>query len=71
MLDRVLEDSKSLSRKLGKQDQDKFEEYLSSVRQIEQRVERSKAGWRSLARIFSMKNVTCYISSLTIRLRVS
>jgi len=49
MLDRVLEDSKSLSRKLGKQDQDKFEEYLSSVRQIEQRVERSQS-WLEIPR---------------------
>ena len=42
MLDLVLEHSKSVRRKLGKQDQEKFDEYLQSVRQIEQRVERSE-----------------------------
>jgi len=42
MLDLVLENSKSVRLKLGKQDQDKFDEYLQSVRQIEQRVERSE-----------------------------
>ena len=42
MLDGVLEHSNSLRRKLGKRDQDKFDEYLQSVRQIEQRVERSE-----------------------------
>lgn len=43
MLDLVLEHSKSVRRKLGKQDQEKFDEYLDSVRSIEQRVERSEA----------------------------
>lgn len=42
MLDLVLEHSKSVRRKLGKQDQEKFDEYLQSVRQIEQRVEQSE-----------------------------
>ena len=42
MLDGVLEHSRSLRRNLGKQDQEKFDEYLQSVRQIEQRVERSE-----------------------------
>ncbi|MDG1975342.1 MAG: DUF1552 domain-containing protein, partial [Akkermansiaceae bacterium] len=42
MLDLVLEHSKSVRRKLGKHDQEKFDEYLQSVRQIEQRVERSE-----------------------------
>lgn len=37
MLDRVLEHSRSVRRKLGKFDQQKFDEYLASVRQIEQR----------------------------------
>jgi hypothetical protein len=43
MLDLVLEHSKSIERKLGKQDQAKLDEYLSSVREIEQRVERAEA----------------------------
>jgi hypothetical protein len=38
----VLEHSKTLKRKLGKQDQKKFDEYLASVRDIEKRVERSR-----------------------------
>jgi len=42
MLDRVLDHAKSVRRTLGKQDQEKFDEYLDSVRQIEQRVERSE-----------------------------
>ncbi|MAI74230.1 MAG: hypothetical protein CMM01_25500 [Rhodopirellula sp.] len=43
MLDRVLEHSKQLNRSLGANDQRKFDEYLSSVRTIEQRVERAEA----------------------------
>ena len=42
MLDRVLEDSRALQRRLGKQDREKFEEYLASVRQIEERVQQSQ-----------------------------
>jgi hypothetical protein len=42
MLDLVLEHSKSVRRKLGKQDQEKFDEYMQSVRQVELRVERSE-----------------------------
>lgn len=36
----MLEDAKTLQKKLGKQDRQKLEEYLGSVRQTEQRVER-------------------------------
>jgi len=49
MLDRVLEDSRSLRRRLGKQDQDKLDEYLAAVRQIEQRVARSQR-WLEIPR---------------------
>lgn len=42
MLDRILEHSRSVRRRLGKHDQKKFDEYLASVRQIEQGVERSR-----------------------------
>ncbi len=42
MLDLVLAQSKSLRGKLGKQDQQKFDEYLNSVRDIEKRVVRSE-----------------------------
>jgi hypothetical protein len=49
MLDRVLEDSRSLRRRLGRHDREKFDEYLASVRQIEQRVERSQR-WLEIPR---------------------
>lgn len=42
MLDLVLEHSKSMKRRLGKLDQQKLDEYLSSVRSVEQRVNRSQ-----------------------------
>lgn len=42
MLDRVLEHSRSVRRRLGRYDQEKFDEYIASVRQIEKRVERSR-----------------------------
>lgn len=42
MLDLVLEQSKSLRNKLGAQDKVKYDEYLASVRDIEQRVQRSE-----------------------------
>jgi hypothetical protein len=41
MLDRLLEESKTMRGQLGTQDQRKYDEYLSSVRDIEQRVQRS------------------------------
>lgn len=43
MLDRVLEHSKDINRKLGKHDKEKFEEYLDSVRACEQQAERAQA----------------------------
>ena len=42
ILDLVLENARSLKNRLGRQDRNKFDEYLSSVREIEQRVERSE-----------------------------
>jgi Protein of unknown function (DUF1552) len=49
MLDRVLEDSHSLRNRLGNQDQEKLDEYLASVRQIEQSVEQSQR-WLEIPR---------------------
>ena len=49
MLDRVLADANSLRRKLGTDDREKLDEYLSSVRQIEERVARSQA-WLEIPR---------------------
>ncbi len=43
MLDLVLENAKSLRTRLGSEDQQKLDEYLASVRQIEKRVERSES----------------------------
>lgn len=43
ILDRVLEHSKSLNRNLGKQDQRKLDEYLSSVNAVEQRIGRAES----------------------------
>lgn len=44
ILDNVLEEAKKLERRVGKEDQRKLDEYLSSVRQTEQRIERLE-GW--------------------------
>jgi len=49
MLDRVLEDARSFRRRLGKHDERKFDEYLSSVRSVEQGVERSQK-WLNTAK---------------------
>lgn len=49
MLDQVLDHSRSLRRQLGVQDKKKMDEYLSSVRQIEERVKRSQA-WLTIPR---------------------
>ncbi len=40
ILDSILAEAKSLQRQVGKQDQKKLDEYLTSVRETEQRVER-------------------------------
>ena len=40
ILDRVQEDARSLARQLSSSDQQKLDEYLSSVREVEQRIER-------------------------------
>ena len=49
MLDSVLEDSNSLRRRLGREDREKLDEYLASVRQIEQGVRRSQQ-WLEIPR---------------------
>jgi hypothetical protein len=49
MLDRVLEDSRSLRTRLGQADREKLDEYLASVRQIEQRVARTQR-WLEIPR---------------------
>lgn len=40
VLDEILQDANTLRRRLGNQDQEKLDEYLSSVRETERRVER-------------------------------
>ena len=42
MLDSVLEDAKDLNRKLGGSDQQKLDQYLSGVRELEQRIARAE-----------------------------
>ena len=42
VLDFVLQDAKTLTNKLGQGDQRKLDEYLTSVREVEQRIERSR-----------------------------
>lgn len=42
MLDSVLEHSRQVNAKLGKADQQKLDEYLNSVREIERRIERTE-----------------------------
>lgn len=42
IVDLVLEDSKSLQRRLGKNDQEKLDEYLSSLNQVEEQVKRNE-----------------------------
>ena len=49
MLDRVLEDSKSLRLRLGSHDREKLDEYLASVDQIERGVKRSQR-WLDIPR---------------------
>lgn len=49
MLDLTLEHSKSLDRQLGKADQQKFAEYLASVRAIEKQIARSQR-WLDIPR---------------------
>lgn len=43
-LDLLMDEARRLNRRLGKRDQEKLDQYLTSVRQVEQQVERS-AGW--------------------------
>ncbi|MCP4171808.1 MAG: DUF1552 domain-containing protein [Fuerstiella sp.] len=49
MLDSVLDDSRSLRRRLGREDREKLDEYLASVRQIEQGVRQSQQ-WLEIPR---------------------
>lgn len=43
LLDFVLDDAKAVQRRLGAKDRDKLDEYLTSVRAIEQRIQRSES----------------------------
>src|SRR4051812_35373 len=43
LLDFVMDDAKSLQRQLGHNDQQKFDEYLTGVREIEQRIQRAES----------------------------
>ncbi len=43
LLDRVLDQAQSLDRRLGKADQEKLDEYLTAVREVEGRIEKAEA----------------------------
>jgi hypothetical protein len=43
LLDIVMDDAKSLQRRLGRNDQQKLDEYLTGVRELEQRIERAES----------------------------
>lgn len=43
LLDFVLDDARSLQRQLGRNDQQKLDEYLTSLREIEQRIQRAES----------------------------
>ena len=45
ILDFVLESAEGLNNRLGKLDQDKLDEYFSSVRDLEKRIEREEKNW--------------------------
>jgi hypothetical protein len=47
LLDRVLDQARSLDRKLGSEDREKMDEYLTSVRAVEKRIEKAEA-WASI-----------------------
>lgn len=47
-LDLILEDARSLNRRLGRRDQEKLDEYLDSVRAVEQQIERVRARQASI-----------------------
>ncbi len=55
LLDRVLDDARLLRRRLGAEDRSRLDEYLSSVRSLESRVERSvrpgQTPWRPLSKL--------------------
>lgn len=55
MLDRILEDARDLNRRLGREDRQRMDEYLSSVREIERRTERAK-DWLKVAKPKVEKN---------------
>ena len=49
VLDAILGEARSLNRKLGKRDQQKMDEYLTSVREVEKRVARAQE-WLSVSK---------------------
>ncbi|MFT5040101.1 MAG: hypothetical protein ACI8TX_001058, partial [Hyphomicrobiaceae bacterium] len=58
VLDSVLDDARRLHRSLGKTDQQKLDEYLYSVREIERRVEHTAAAGAGAASAFQLPEAT-------------
>jgi hypothetical protein len=51
ILDFALESARSFNNRLSKMDQDKLDEYFSSLRELEQRIEREEKNWDQLPSI--------------------
>lgn len=62
VLDLVLEDAKSLERRLGKLDRRKLDEYMQSVRTVEQQIERVKKRQASIERLDLQEPTTSWLS---------
>ena len=62
VLDAMMENYKQLHGNLGKEDQRKMEEYLETVRSLEQRVERTSA-WTHQPLPLSRRQVTGRVGS--------
>ena len=57
IVDLVLEDSRRLSRQLGKHDQAKLDEYLSSLNRVEQQIQRNEAWLDTPMKNFSANHI--------------
>jgi len=61
VLDVVLEDANSLRKNIGSEDRNKLDEYLTAVRQVEQRTERAE-GWLDIPRPEIDKQTTAHLT---------
>lgn len=61
VLDVVLDDAKSLRKNIGSEDRNKLDEYLTAVRQVEQRTERAE-GWLDIPKPKIDKQTTAHLT---------